>query len=167
LSPRPQNNQQTDILPTGIEGFDLDEDAHELNMVDGLLHKRLLVFDTDTGAFKRGWGGHGVPLSAITNNPVPDYDWKSGALPNQDEFAPALHCVHISVDGLVYVCERGSNRTQVFTKQGKFVTSFFVLPSSPARGRECGGAFGSCGNKYNLAFSHDAKQTTKSGFTIA
>lgn len=158
MSPLPQNNQQTDILPTGVEGFDLDEDAHELYIVDGLLNKRLLVFDMDTGAFKRGWGGHGVPLSAITNNPVPDYDWKSGALPNQDEFAPALHCVHISVDGLVYVCERGSNRIQVFTKQGKFVTSFFVHPSSPARGRECGGAFGSCGNTYNLTFSHDPKQ---------
>ena len=29
-----QNNQQTDILPTGAEGFDLDEDAHELYIVD-------------------------------------------------------------------------------------------------------------------------------------
>ena len=56
----------------------------------------------------------GVPLSEINNEPVPDYDWEAGALPDQQEFAPALHCVHIAVDGLVYVCERGSNRIQVF-----------------------------------------------------
>jgi DNA-binding beta-propeller fold protein YncE len=57
------------------------------------------------------------------------------------------------------VCERGSNRIQVFTKQGKFVSSFFVHPQSPARGKECGGNFGGCGNPYNLTFSHDARQT--------
>ena len=151
-----QNNQQTDILPTGVEGFDLDEDAHELYIVDGLLNKRVLVYDMDTGAFKRGWGGHGVPLSEISNDPVPDYEWEAGALPDQQEFAPALHCVHISVDGLVYVCERGSNRIQVFTKQGKFVSSFFVYPASPARGKRCSTSPGGCGNTYNLTFSHDA-----------
>ena len=155
-SPIKQNNQQTDILPTGVEGFDLDEDAHELYIVDGLLNKRVLVFDMDTGAFKRGWGGHGVPLNEISNDPVPDYDWEAGALPDQLEFAPALHCVHISVDGLVYVCERGSNRIQVFTKQGKFVSSFFVYPMSPARGKRCNLSPGGCGNTYNLTFSHDA-----------
>src|SRR6266567_8608277 len=35
------------------------------------------------------------------------------------------------------------------------VSSFFVYPSSPARGRDCGGASGGCGNTYNLTFSHD------------
>jgi hypothetical protein len=71
-----------------------------------------------------------------------------------------LHCVHISVDGFVYVCERGSDRVQVFTREGKFVSSFFVHPSTPARGTECGGPgstmFGMCGTVYNLTFSHDA-----------
>ena len=32
----------------------------------------------------------------------------------------------VSHDKLVYVCERGSDRVQVFTTQGKFVMSFFV-----------------------------------------
>lgn len=66
------------------------------------------------------------------------------------------------MDGLVYVCERGSDRVQVFTKQGKFVTSFFVHPSTPARGPECGGPgstlLGMCGTIYNLTFSHDPMQ---------
>jgi hypothetical protein len=153
-----QNNQQTDTFPGGIFFFDLDEDAHEMYIVD---NKRVLVYDMDNGTFKRGWGGHGIPLSEIDNDPTPPYD-TMGNPPDQKQFAPALHCVHFSVEGLVYVCERGSDRVQVFTKQGKFVSSFFVHPSTPARGAECGGPgsllFGMCGTIYNLTFSHDAQQ---------
>jgi hypothetical protein len=29
-------------------------------IADGFLNKRILVYDLDTGAFKRGWGGHGI-----------------------------------------------------------------------------------------------------------
>jgi hypothetical protein len=159
LEPLKQNNQNTDTFPGGIFFFDLDEDAHELYIVDS---KRVLVYDMDTGAFKRGWGGHGIPLSEIDNGPTPPYDWKSGPPPDQKEFAPALHCVHLSTDGFVYICERGSDRIQVFTKEGKFVTSYFVHPSTPSRGSECGGPgstlFGMCGTTYNLTFSHDAEQ---------
>jgi len=157
-APLRQNNQQTDILPGGVFFFDLDEDAQELYIVD---NKRVLIYDMGSGAFKRGWGGHGIPLNEIDNDPTPPYD-TSGPPPDQKQFAPALHCIHISVDGLVYVCERGSDRVQVFTKQGMFVTSFFVHPSTPARGAECGGPgsvmFGMCGTVYNLTFSHDAQE---------
>lgn len=156
--PLKENNQETGIFPNGIFFFNLDEDAQEIYIVD---QKRVLVYGYD-GAFKRGWGGHGMPLSEIDNNPTPPYDWKAGPPPDQKQFAPALHCVHISVDGLVYICERGSNRIQVFTKEGKFVSSFFVHPSTPARGQECGGpgstTFGMCGTIYNLTFSHDPEQ---------
>jgi hypothetical protein len=159
LEPLKQNNQDTDTFPGGVFFFDLDEDAHEMYVVDA---KRVLIYDMDTGAFKRGWGGHGIPLSEVDNDPTPPYDWKSGPPPDQKQFAPALHCVHIAVDGLVYVCERGSDRVQVFTKQGKFVTSFFVHPSTPSRGPECGGPgstiYGMCGTIYNLTFSHDPMQ---------
>ena len=150
-----QNNQQTETFPPGIAAFELDEDARELYIPDGFLNKRVLVYDMDTGAFKRGWGGKGTPLSEIDNDPTPPYD-PAGPPPDQKMFAPALHCAHPSKDGFVYVCERGSDRVQVFTKQGKFVTSFFVHPSTPARGPECGGQFGMCGSIYNLTFSHDA-----------
>jgi DNA-binding beta-propeller fold protein YncE len=34
------------------------------------------------------------------------------------------------VDGLVYVADRGNDRIQVFTKQGKFVKEFFVFPKT-------------------------------------
>jgi sugar lactone lactonase YvrE len=100
-------------------------------------------------------------LSEIDNDPTPPYDI-SGPPPDQKQFAPALHCVHVSRDGLVYVCERGSDRIQVFTKQGKFVTSWFVHPSTQSRGPNCGGIWDlknpPCGTVYNLTLSSDPQQ---------
>ena len=155
-----QDNQQTDVLP-GIEDFDLDEDAREIYVADGARNKRVMVYDMNTGAFKRGWGGHGIPLSEIDNDPTPPYD-TSGPPPDSKQFVQALHCIHLSDDGLVYVCERGANRIQVFTRQGAFVTSIFVRPQTLARGPECGGPFnaklGPCGTTYNMSFSHDPQQ---------
>ena len=85
----------------------------------------------------------------------------SGPPPDINDFN-VLHCIHLSNDGLVYVCDRGNDRVQVFTKQGKFVTQFWIHPSTPARGQECGGPgsdkFGPCGTVFNLAFSADPQQ---------
>lgn len=158
--PLVQDNQQTEFL-MGIEDFDLDSDAKEIYIADGARNKRVLVYDMNTGAFKRGWGGHGIPLSEIDNDPTPPYDL-SGPPPDQKQFAQTLHTIHLSKDGLVYVGERGADRVSVFTKQGKFVTSYFVHPSTQARGPNCGGPFnekyGPCGTIYNMAFSHDPGQ---------
>ena len=64
-----QDNQQTEIFPPGIGAFDFDEDAREIYVADGFLNKRVLVYDMETGAFKRGWGGHGTPLNEIETAP--------------------------------------------------------------------------------------------------
>jgi len=156
-----QNNQQTDIFPPGIGAFEFDEDAREIYIADGFLNKRILVYDMDTAAFKRGWGGKGTPLSEIDNDPTPNYD-TPGPPPDQKAFAPALHCAHPSRDGFVYVCERGSDRIQVFTKQGMYVKEFWIHPSTQARGPNCGGIWSTtappCGTIYNLALSTDAGQ---------
>ena len=126
-----ENNQETELLLQGVAAAQLDEDAHELYIADGYLNKRVLVFDSQTGAFKRGWGAYGVPLDQIDNNPAPDHD---PAGPPAKQFRPPVHCVHISNDGLVYVCDRGGDRVQVFTKHGKFVKEFFVANSTLMRG---------------------------------
>jgi len=156
------NNQQTDTLMSGMAGFDLDESAHEIYIAEGeVVNKRVLVYDMDTGAFKRGWGGKGTPLSEIDNDPSPPYD-PAGPPPDQKMFAPALHCAHPSKDGFVYVCERGSDRIQVFTKQGKFVKQFWIHPSTQSRGPHCGGIWSltdpPCGTIYNLTLSTDPQQ---------
>ncbi|HEY5622566.1 MAG TPA: hypothetical protein VIV14_02320, partial [Gammaproteobacteria bacterium] len=160
-APVEQNNQGTEVLAAGIGAFDFDEDAREIYIADGFLNKRILVYNMDTGEFKRGWGGKGQPLSAIDNDPTPPYD-VSGLPPDQEDFAPAIHCVHLTNDKLVYACERGSNRIQVFTTEGEFIQSLWVHPSTQARGPGCGGIWNTmnppCGTVYNLAFSHDPEQ---------
>ncbi len=45
--------------------------AHEIYIADGYLNKRMIVYDSDTGAFKRGWGAYGIPLDQINNDALP------------------------------------------------------------------------------------------------
>jgi hypothetical protein len=157
--PLKENNQQTDILASKGR-FNLDEDAREIYLINW---KRVLVFDMDTGAFKRGWGGHGMPLSEISNDPIPPYKWTGAAPPDEKQFVPDLHFAEISKDKLVYVGERGQDRIEVFTTEGKFVKEFYVSPNTPSRGEDCGGLppntkMPPCGTTYKMVFSKDPEQ---------
>jgi DNA-binding beta-propeller fold protein YncE len=66
-SKAPKNNQDTSILghPAGLF---VDDAAHEIYIADGYLNNRVVVYNSDTGAFKRGWGAYGIPLSQVTND---------------------------------------------------------------------------------------------------
>lgn len=156
--PLKENNQQTDVLVSKGR-FQLDQDAHEIYIINW---KRVLVYDMDTGAFKRGWGGHGMPLSEISNDPIPSYKWTGAPPPEEKNFVPDLHFAEISKDKLVYVGERGQDRIEVFTTQGKFVKEFYVSPSTPSRGDDCGGLVNTkmppCGTTYKMVFSKDPEQ---------
>jgi DNA-binding beta-propeller fold protein YncE len=125
-----QDNQQTNLLLRGVAAATLDEGAKELYIADGYLNRRVLVFNSDTGVFKRGWGAYGVALSEIPNDAQPPYDPNTTA----KHFRSPVHCVRIAKDGLVYVCDRGGNRVQVFTKDGKFQKEFFVARNTRMRG---------------------------------
>lgn len=141
-SKEPANSADTTLLgrPAGLE---VDEGAHELYISDGYLNKRVIVFDSDTLAFKRMWGGYGnVPNDA---DPGP-YKYQGNA-PIDQQFRSPVHCAHISNDGLVYVCDRANDRVQIFTKQGMFLKEFFVRPETLEPGTVC-----------DLAFSHDPGQ---------
>src|SRR5882762_5481809 len=108
---------------------------------DILGHPAGIEVDSETGAFKRLWGAYG--------NPPKDADpgaYNPGAPPDQ-QFRNPVHCVHISRDGLVYVCDRSNDRMQVFTKQGKFVKEFVVRPETLG-----------VGSVWQFAFSTDEKQ---------
>jgi hypothetical protein len=126
-----QDNQQTDVLMRGVAAAEIDEGAREIYIADGYLNRRVLVYDADTGAFKRGWGAYGKPLAEISNAVPPPYD--PDAEPNGD-FQGSVHAVRLSADGLLYVSDRQGNRIQVFTKQGEFVDEFFVAPWTLDRG---------------------------------
>ena len=126
-----QNNQQTQVLMRGVAAAELDEDAREIYIADGYLNRRVLVFDLDTGEFKRGWGAYGKPLAEISNAIPPPYD---PAAPPHDDFQGSVHAVRLSNDGLLYVSDRQGNRIQVFTRGGEFVQEFAVAPWTLDRG---------------------------------
>lgn len=136
------NNQDTTLLG-GPGEMTVDEAAHELYIADGFLNRRVVVYDSNSGAFKRGWGAYGIPLSQVDNSKLPAYDPAVAA----KQFTGPVACVRISVDGLVYVCDRTGDRIQVFTKDGKFLKEFFVHRETLDRGTTWG-----------LAFSHDPRQ---------
>lgn len=155
----PRNNADTGMLgePAGIE---VDDAAHEVYISDGYLNNRVVVYDSDTGRFKRGWGAYGIALSEVANPPEPTGAAASsfghyvaegpayvpGEAPEK-QFRTPVHCVHLSADGTVYVCDRRNDRIQVFTKQGKFLKEFLVH-------RETRGN----GSVWTLSFSHDPGQ---------
>ncbi len=58
-----------------------------------------------------------------------------------------VHCAVPSADGLVYVCDRGNDRIQVFRKDGSFVKEKTIAPAT--RG---------AGSVWDIAFSRDAQQ---------
>jgi hypothetical protein len=97
----------------------VDEAAREVYVADGYGNRRVIVFDSETGAYKRHWGAYGrMPSDA----PMPAYN---PAGPPSQHFGSPVHCVRFSKDNLVYVCDRVNDRYQVFRKDGTFVSESF------------------------------------------
>jgi len=106
----------------------IDKAADEIYVADGYGNRRVIVFDATTGAYKRHWGAYG---ERPNDDKLPNYDPK-GAL--MRSFSSPVHCVRISNDGLVYVCDRANDRVQVFEKSGKFVREFRIEPETLQNG---------------------------------
>jgi len=121
---------------------EVDPATNEVYVADGYGNHRVIVFDADTGVFKRMWGAYGKPPSDAKAPPF------NPAGPAPEQFANPVHCVKIAKDGLVYICDRQNNRIQVFNKDGSFVKEFFVAKETLAQG-----------SMWNLALWPDAEQT--------
>ena len=82
--------------------------------------------------------------------------WQLFRTASDREITPLPHCLRLSNDGLVYVCDRQADRIQVFDQQGNFIKNIFVsfTPLSPTEDR----AGGNRGSAVVLAFSPDAEQ---------
>jgi DNA-binding beta-propeller fold protein YncE len=106
----------------------LDAKAKELFVADGYGNRRIVVFDAASGAYKRHWGAYGETPS---DDKLPSYD---PAQPLPRQFGNPVHCVRLSNDGLVYVCDRVNNRIQVFDRQGRFQREFRVEVQTLANG---------------------------------
>jgi DNA-binding beta-propeller fold protein YncE len=116
----------------------VDPATNRLYVADGYGNRRVLIVDANTGKYIGHFGAYG-------NNPVDDAA-ASAAGPWMADYSkgnkkPAffrnpVHCVKLSDDGKLYVCDRGNDRIQVFDK------------NDPAIGRQCSnpkGEAGKCG----------------------
>ena len=146
--------------------------TNEIFVADGYGNKRVIVFDAETGKYKRMWGAFGnPPLDDPPSPPVltgeaartaaaeeeakralaTGFDPKD---PGPSQFVPPVHGIKVANDGLVYVADRGGKRVQVFTTDGKYVTQVWI-------DRWCLVAGGGCNNgntAASVAFSPDPGQ---------
>ena len=136
--------------PTKIS---VDPTTNEVYIADGYGNRRVIVFDADSGKYKRHWGAYG---NKPTDEKTPPYDPAA-----MEDLTPdvrrtserlknfsTVHCVIISNDGLVYVCDRVNDRIQVFRKDGTFVKEAFVDPKTLRSG-----------SVWDMTFSRDPQQT--------
>jgi NHL repeat-containing protein len=121
--------------------------TNEIFVADGYNNRRIIVFDADTGAFKRMWGAFGNPP---TDPPPPPPGARGNGLPRPDASVEGpgadqfnlVHSARISNDGLLYVADRANKRVQVFTPDGKYVNQVFISRVKPAPSTAQGTALG-------------------------
>ena len=133
---RPLNSDRAQFfLPASL---DVDADTGDIYVADGETstgNQRIAVLDR-TGRFLRQWALHRTAADRdLTQLP---------------------HCLRLSDDGLVYVCDRQADRIQVFDRMGTFIRNIDVpwQSYSPPEGRRSG----TRGTAVVLAFSPDPDQ---------
>ncbi|HEV3059095.1 MAG TPA: hypothetical protein VGY48_12665 [Vicinamibacterales bacterium] len=119
----------------------IDKEANEVYVADGYGNHRVIVYDADTGQYKRHWGAYGHKPS---DDNLGRYD---PAAPPAQQFRNPVHCADLSNDRLLYVCDRVNDRIQVFKPDGTFVKEAFLTKDT----------LGS-GSVWDLAFSKDPQQ---------
>lgn len=112
--------------------MEVDPETDELFVADGYGNRRVIVFDADTGEYRRHWGAYGEPPS--DENPGV---WDPDAPPSRTWRTP-VHGLAISEDGLIYVSDRPSNRIQVFEKDGTYLSESILAPMTYGPGSTWG-----------------------------
>jgi hypothetical protein len=123
----------------------VDPKTNEVYVADGYGNRRVIVFDADSGQFKRYWGAYGhKPDDAYFGFPPKPYDPNE---PPAQQFRTPVHCVALSNDGLLYVCDRPNDRIQVFKTDGTFVKEKILYKNTLGDG-----------STWDIAFSKDPQQ---------
>ena len=125
----------------GVAQSLVDPKTNELYVADGYGNRRVIVYDADTGKYKRHWGAYGNKPDDANLGP-----YKPDAPPAQ-QFRNPVHCVALSNDNLLYVCDRVNDRIQVFKPDGTFVKEYFYEKNTLA-----------AGSVWEIAFSKDPEQ---------
>ena len=119
----------------------VDQQTNEAYVADGYGNHRVIVFDAETGKYKRHWGAYGHKPDDVDQG---RYDPNA---PPAQQFRNPVHCADLSVDRLLYVCDRVNDRLQVFKPDGTFVKEAFYEKQT----------LGS-GSAWDIAFSKDPQQ---------
>jgi DNA-binding beta-propeller fold protein YncE len=119
----------------------VDPKTDELYVADGYGNHRVIVFDAETGKYKRHWGAYGNKPDDTNLGPYKPDD------PPAQQFRNPVHCAQLSNDNLLYVCDRPNDRIQVFKPDGTFVKEVFIAKNT--RGD---------GSVWDIAFSKDPQQ---------
>jgi DNA-binding beta-propeller fold protein YncE len=119
----------------------IDKKTNELIVADGYGNHRVIVFDADTGKYKRHWGAYGhkpedTPLGRYNPNDPP-----------AQQFRNPVHCADLPNDGLLYVCDRPNDRVQVFKQDGTYVKEAIFYKNTLGDG-----------SAWDIAFSKDPEQ---------
>src|SRR5262249_1738078 len=115
--------------------------TNELFVSDGYGNHRVIIFDADTGAFKRMWGAFAKPpggedsCAIVSPKTFPD--------PEGPAHFNVAHAIRVANDGMVYLADRENRRVQMFTSDGKFIKQLIRTGTPFAR---------------NLALSADSQQ---------
>jgi len=113
-----KGNLDTDNVHQATDVF-VDTRAKEVYAADGYGNKRIIVFDSETGKFKRMWGAFGnqPPATFAANAATP----QPQTTPDGPQEFGLPHAIKVSRDGVVYLADRINNRVQLFTREGKFL----------------------------------------------
>ena len=137
-----QSKGSNDIENLGLPAKTfVDSKTNELYVADGYGNKRVIVFDAETGKYKRHWGAYGNKPDDTNLGP-----YKPDA-PVAQQFRTPVHCAELSNDRLLYVCDRVNDRIQVFTPEGKFVKEAIINKNTLGDG-----------SVWDIAFSKDPQQ---------
>jgi len=119
----------------------IDPKTNELYVADGYGNHRVIVFDAETGKYKRHWGAYGNKPDDANLGPYKPDD------PPAQQFRNPVHCAELSNDNLLYVCDRPNDRIQVFKPDGTFVKEQIIAKNT--RGD---------GSVWDIVFSKDPQQ---------
>lgn len=119
----------------------VDPKTNELYVADGYGNKRIIVFDADTGQYKRHWGAYGHRPDDTDPGP-----YTPGKQIDQ-QFRSPFHCAVLSNDDLLYACDRVNDRIQVFKPDGTYLREKIYYPYTLGDG-----------SMWDIAFSKDPGQ---------
>jgi DNA-binding beta-propeller fold protein YncE len=119
----------------------VDPKTNEVYVADGYGNHRVIVFDGETGKYKRHWGAYGKTPDDTRLPPYKPDD------PPAQQFRNPVHCAELSNDGQLYVCDRMNDRIQVFKPDGTFLKETVVKKNTLGDG-----------SVWDIAFSKDPQQ---------